>query len=153
MIIGKQGGERVLSIYWFIILGIILVGIVSGVLNVFGSSFDVRTAEAGLLKEKVVDCLVSGGRLNAEIYESEDLLSECAIDLDDKTSTYKDESQQYAIKIGDKEFGNQQLFVQCGLSEDFAKCLDTTIYVLNGDEEMFLEIKTAVGKEEQNVRE
>ena len=144
----KIGGERLLSLYWFVILGIITVGIVSGVLYVTGSNMDAREAEASLLKEKLVDCLVDGGKLNERIYSSDNLLEQCRINLEDS----KYEEVQYAIQIDDdKKFGNQRLLVLCDVKSKEVRCVETKIYVLNNNKGTDLTIKTVVGKEEQNV--
>jgi len=158
----KKADERVLSVYWFVILVIIAVGVVSGVIHVFGANLDIREAEAGLLRDRIVDCLVHQGNLKSEVYNSlesandESLLQICNIDINDKTAKYKDAEQQYAIKIDFKEFGNQAFFVACDpKKENVPKCIETTIYVLEEGEKIeggFLTIKTAVAKIEKNVK-
>ena len=64
----KRGeGEKLVSIYWFVILIIITLGVVAGTLKVFGEDIDIREAEASLLKDKVVDCLIEKGKSSEQI--------------------------------------------------------------------------------------
>ena len=80
--INKKAGERVLSIYLFIIYIIVAVGIVSGVLLFFSSSLDIRKAEAEILGDKVIDCLVEQGGLKPGVL-GWDNLDECGFDFKD----------------------------------------------------------------------
>lgn len=163
---GKKGDEKLLSIYWFVILIIITIGIVAGVLHVFGSNVDVRMAEAGLLRDKIVECLVDKGELVRNLPDS---LKECKIDLNDNTEKYKDR-EQYAVKLElydenlnfleERKFGNTAFFaVACydcyeranEFNEKAPRGEDVTLYVLDKGKGRFLVIKTAVDKYEKNI--
>ena len=143
----KKAGQRILIFYWIIIMIIILIGIVSGVLHIFGSNIDVRRAEAGLLRDNLVSCLIEQGKLKTEIYESENLLEKCKIKIND----------EYAIKLKlknekEKKFGKESLFIGCdNLDNKFPRCIQTTIYILKQDKSAYLEITTVVDKNEKNI--
>lgn len=141
----KQGDEKLMTIYWFLILIIITIGIVSAAVHALGPK-DVRDAEAGLLKEKIIDCLIQQGVLNTTVYNSADLLELCRINLNDKTGKYTE--IQYAIKIDDKTFGNARWLDNCGIQN--VKCEETTVYALSEGKGKYIEIKTAVLKISQN---
>jgi len=162
----KKAGQRVLVFYWILIMVIIAVGIVSAVWNVFGANMDIREAEAGLLKERLVDCLVKEGKL-LDSYEkldsgSLDSLNQiCKIDLKDNTGKYK-ETIQYGIIIGlrdindnyysDKSFGDWTLgvtFQEKG--KHFPSWHRRSVFVLDNDKKAFLEIATFVDKNEKNT--
>ena len=136
----KRGeGEKLVSIYWFVILIIITLGVVAGTLKVFGEDIDIREAEASLLKDKVVDCLIEKGELNSkygdlESNNLESLSNVCNIML----------NQDYYVMINNNEFGDSGILVECDLNQ--ARCYKTSIFVLNNGEKMFLEIKTGVRK-------
>jgi len=77
----KKAGEKVLSIYLFIIYIIVSIGIVSGVLTFYGP-LDVRGVESGILTDKVIDCLVEQGELK------EFNLENCGFDFKDNSQIY-----------------------------------------------------------------
>ena len=142
----KKAGQRVLIFYWVIIMIIVLIGIVSGVLHVFSGNIDIRRAEAGLLRDRIVSCLIDKGKFKTEIYESEDLLNKCKIKI----------SEEHAVQLeidGQKKiFGNENLLETCENSEkNFPRCIKTTIYVLKQNEQAYLKITTAVDKNEKNL--
>jgi len=154
----KGEGEKVLAVWWILVIVIITIGIVSGVLSVFGRPIDIREAEADILRDKVVDCLVEDGKLNSAKYQNlisgdlDSLLSVCKIDLRDKTEKYEG-TEQYALQINKKDFGKVSFFQTCDLDEDvFPRCSEITIYVLDGGKGKFLTIKSAVNKKEKNVK-
>jgi len=66
--INSRGGERVLSIYWFLIFLVVAIAVVSGVYIFFSKPIDVREAEAGILNDKLINCFIENGKLkNFEI--------------------------------------------------------------------------------------
>ncbi len=162
--INKKGGERILSIYLFIIYIIISIGIVSGVILFYGSPFDVRIAEAGVLNSKIVDCLVEQGKLKQNVLVDEfDLLNTCHLNFKDNTRKYAGE-EQYAVDIKlfhlsscsnfrcsnpIKEFGfGEKDFLQYCYAggKKIPKCNTEAVYVLNNEEGMILQITSAVNK-------
>lgn len=150
----KKGDEKILIFYWIIILIIITIGIVAGVVHVFGSNLDIRKAEAGLLKEKLVDCLVDKGELNSRNYNSVNLLETCKINLNDNTAKYKG-IPQYAINLNldgsERNFGNSDLLNEALCNqENQPACISSIIYVLENNQGKFLAIKIAVRKTEKN---
>jgi hypothetical protein len=161
----RKGGERILFVYWFAIAVIVTIGIVAGVLKVAGSNMDVRLAETGLLRDRLVDCLINQGEFNMavfndlESYDDETLLQACKIDLEDKTQKYKG-TEQYAVELGlydenlnlieKKQFGNFAFFVSCGVAGEGLVCLERMVYVLEKGRGRFLKINIAIDKNEKN---
>lgn len=155
----KKAGERILSIYLFIIYIIVSVGIVSGVIIFKSSDLDVREIEAGILSDKIIDCLVEQGRLRADFDENFDLVEECDFNFKDNTKKYQGE-ERYAVKIESFDFnsenlkskieaGKTDLLTYCGLEgEKIPKCNLKELYVLKGDEKILLKINSVVGKVE-----
>lgn len=169
----KKADERVLSIYLFIIYIIVSIGIVSGVLIFYGKQLDIRYAEAGMLNNKVIDCLVEQGKLNPEILKADfNIINFCNLNLKDNTQKSNGE-EQYAIKISLFKFnscsknntrfacsekikeiseGRKDFFEYCGLEgKKIPKCETRKIYVLNNKEEILIELTSAVGKVGQNA--
>ena len=144
MIKNKKAGERILSIYLFIIYIVVAIGIVSGVLLVYGSKLDIREIEAEVLNDKVIDCLTEQGNLEQEVFEQDfDLLSFCGFDFKDNSGKYQGEEQYgVSIELFDfdslielKEkivFGREDFLEFCGLEgKKIPKCSEKKIYVLN----------------------
>jgi len=157
----KKAGERVLSIYLFIIYIIVAIGIVSGVIIFHGTSLDVREKEAGILSDKVIDCLVEQGQLKKEILNTDiDLISFCNFNFKDNTEKYKGE-ERYAVKVEIIDFetnnvektlsiaGNSEFLEFCNEKGDkIPKCNEKKLYVLDGQNKFILRIVSAVGKVE-----
>jgi len=156
----KKAGERVLSIYLFIIYIIVGIGIVSGVIIFYGSGLDVRELEAGILTDSVIDCLVDEGELDGEVLnrgKEFDLMSRCKFDFRDNTEKYGGE-ERYGVKFEVSEFDSEILkneisagrtdFLEfCGSEGDkIPKCDLKEVYVLNNKNKYLLRVQSAVGK-------
>jgi len=161
MIKNKKAGERLLSIYLFIIYIIVIIGLVSGIINFKDSSLDVRNKEAGVLTDKVIDCLVEQGRLREDFFEADfDLIAECDFNFKDNTEKYLGE-ERYAVRVDSFYFENKKalknveagktdLLTYCGLEgEKIPKCNIKELYVLDVlDDKILLKVISVVGKVE-----
>ena len=145
-----------------IIYIIVTIGIVSGVLLVYGAGLDVRKAEAGILSNKVADCLVEKGKLVDEVWESDfNLLEFCNLDLRDNTKNYEGE-EQYGVQVEILSFenkgelkkinvGREDFLEFCKLKgEKIPKCGEKETYVI-GEARLLLKITSAVGKTALNT--
>jgi hypothetical protein len=100
----RKADERLLSIYLFVIYIIVSIGIVSGVFLFYGSPLDVRKVEAGVLSNRVIDCLAEQGRIRAEVFRDDfDLVKFCNFNFKDNTQKSMGE-EQYAVKVGIFDF-------------------------------------------------
>lgn len=71
-------GEKLLSIYWFFILGLTGVAIVGGTAMFYSSNVDARNLEANILMAEISDCLFDGGYIIDEYFDDDfDLISYC----------------------------------------------------------------------------
>ncbi len=157
--INKKADEKILSIYLFIIYIIVGVGIVSGVIIFKDSDLDVREIEAGILTDKVIDCLVEQGKLRTDFDVDFDLMGECDFNFEDNTKKY-DGEERYAVKVESFDFdsgglkeevkaGKTDLLTYCGLEGDkIPKCNLKELYILKGDEKILLKVNSVVGKVE-----
>ncbi|MEK6906748.1 MAG: hypothetical protein AABW81_03940 [Nanoarchaeota archaeon] len=76
----KRGGEKIISIWEFFVLGVVGLGIVAGVWIFYSSNADVRVTESGILYNKIVDCLIQQGYLNENIFMKDfDFFKECKL--------------------------------------------------------------------------
>ena len=69
----NKKGQKLISIWWILVLAIVGAGIVVGVLIHSSANVDVRGAEAEILNEKILDCLFENGFL-AEGFLEENFL-------------------------------------------------------------------------------
>ena len=77
----KKGGEKILSIWWFVVLAIAGGSIVIGVLMFYSADIDTRSLESAVLVERVSACIVNDGILNQGIVGGKfDFFAECGLD-------------------------------------------------------------------------
>lgn len=158
LLTNKKGDERLLSIYLFLIYIIVAIGIVSGVLLFYGSKWDVRMIESGILNNKVADCLIDNGVLNKEVLnETFNLINFCNFDF------VVDGEGEYAVKIILYDFdslekikeisvGPRDFLISCKLEgKKFPKCEERKIYAFNNDKGVLIEIISAIGKINKNA--
>ena len=80
MIKNKRGGEKLFSIWWFLILGITAVGIGYGVLMFYSQDIDVRDFETGLIYSNLGNCLIQNNVVTDEVFKKDfDIYSYCHI--------------------------------------------------------------------------
>lgn len=68
-LLGNKKGEKLISIYWFVILTLVAGGIFIMVNSFYNSPYDVRKVESEILAEKVIDCLYEGGKVNPALMQ------------------------------------------------------------------------------------
>lgn len=80
----KKGGEKYLSIWWYLCLIFVLAGVVVSVWK-FQVVTDVSYIDAGILANRVLDCLVRDGKITREMsnFNIDSFLEECKIKLRD----------------------------------------------------------------------
>lgn len=84
-----------LSIWWFFVLVIIAVGIVSGVVIFYGEKIDVRSMEAEILANRIGDCIIQNGEVKLDLFEkTADIFKFCSLN-----EKMLNESGKYYIHI------------------------------------------------------
>lgn len=79
----KCAVETLLSVWWFFVIALIGLGIVTGVLMYYGTNIDVRGIEASVMSEKLSSCISNNGFLNYSLIESvEEIYSFCGLNKD-----------------------------------------------------------------------
>ncbi|MEJ2497249.1 MAG: hypothetical protein P8Y43_07230 [Sulfurovaceae bacterium] len=61
----KKGTDKLLSMYWFLILFLVAGGIFAMVTVFYSSPYDVREIEAEILADKTLDCISYTGKLSS----------------------------------------------------------------------------------------
>ena len=72
----NKKGDKLLSIYWFAILVIVATGVVIMVNVYYGSPYDVRQVESGILANHVANCIYFGGEVNPSIISPDGFFKE-----------------------------------------------------------------------------
>jgi len=164
----NKRGDKVISIYWFVILLLVAGAMVYMVSVVYGGPYDVRKIEASLLTDKIADCMASGGRFVSAMpgkLNSDNLLQECHINFNNEEYSVWNNDQFYVEinvyffgtknpKIPTIKAGNFQLKDFCGQEgKTLSLCLDRSFYVLEnqGNQAYEVNIISIVRKTEKNA--
>lgn len=170
----KKGADKLISVYWFVILTIVAGGIVLMVNSFYGSPYDVRELETNILSTKVADCIYSGGKMNPALISEQgvfkpefkdNFLKYCKLNFD---TGGEFDPQQYYIQVRffksgeNKQLkntlvgGNPNYIADCTIAEGQDKlsfCLDREFWVKAPTNEIYLvKIKSIVSKVEQNAK-
>jgi hypothetical protein len=168
----NRGAEKIMSVYWFVILFLVAGGIYMMVNSFYGNPYDVREVEANLLSQKIADCISYGGKIDTKIFDgrefnlnfSEIFLEKCGLNFD-----VEDESSEgeYFIsmeffdlslnKLFYFDFGNLNLKSSCVLQEEkdydkLAYCDKSRFYSTKDNEQYLIEITSVIGKVKENVK-
>ncbi len=167
----KRGAEKILSLYWFAILVIVAGGIFAMVYVFYGAPYDVREIEAGILIDRIADCVSYEGVIDSRIIEGrnfnenfkENFLEECHLVLEEngELQYYLEvdfyEFENLGTSVYDVKKGNLNFKSSCVIQEDeefnkLAKCVDRSFYSLDElNNQYIIKILGVVGKSEQNV--
>lgn len=122
MINNKRGGEKLFSIWWFLILGITAVGIGYGVVLFYSQDIDIREFETGLIYSHIGNCIVHNNVLVDEVLNEDfDIYSYCHIDKKVFEESFylnlviKDDEENIIKEIS---IGNLDLRKQCEIVFD-----------------------------------
>ncbi|MDA3836940.1 MAG: hypothetical protein PF542_04925 [Nanoarchaeota archaeon] len=174
MISGKKGGDKIISLYWFVILTLIAGGVVLMTNAFYGKPYDVRNMESEILANKAADCVYSGGKFNPELFSDQGtfkgefkdkFLSKCNLNFKNNKEF---EEEQYYLKVEFFEYthlkeplfflegGNQNYLSDCKIKErskNLPVCLEASFYVNDLASGAYLvKITSIVSKTEQNVK-
>jgi hypothetical protein len=170
----NRRGDKIISVYWFVVLVIVAGGIFGMVYIFYGTPYDVREVEANVLINKIADCVSYAGRINTNlIYNGqinqktgEDFLKECHLNF--KSKEWQDE--QYYIEVNiyrlenldnpvlSIDAGNKNWLSSCILQknkemEKLAKCVRKSFYSLDDKNGQYIiKILGVVRKTEKNVK-
>jgi hypothetical protein len=152
----KKGTEKILSVYWFVILFITAAAIASMVIIFYGEPYDVRQIEANILVNKIADCLSDGENLRQEVMEQsfkDNFLENCNLNFESEDMW---EEEQYYIEIENLNIirGNINLKDSCGLSKETSVvCVERQFYILDKDNKgSMIKILSIIRKTEKNVK-
>ena len=87
----KKAGTKLLSVWWFLVLVIIAIGIVAGTSIFITKKIDTRAVEADILVSRAIICLVNQGIIREDfLKENFNIFQKCALSekIIDKSSNY-----------------------------------------------------------------
>jgi len=179
--LNKRGAEKILAVYWFVVLIIVAGGIFAMVYVFYHGSYDVRDIEANIMINKIADCLSEGGYLREEVFNvtnetfllnKSNFLEVCHLNFNVEE---KWDKEQYYVEINIYKFGevNKLIFEIsegnknwkgfCELQDDkeyerLVKCVKKRFYSLDKEEndeernQYLIEILSIIRKTEKNVK-
>jgi hypothetical protein len=181
MIRNKKASDRILSMYWFLIILLISVAIFAMVYLFYSAPYEVRDLESKILASKIADCLSYQGVLHQGVLSSTqgqfnndfDLLRDCNLNFQvEDEYDWKQEEQYFSeveiYHINDPvnpgiiySNGNLNWKPHCFLKDkkqqdygNLVKCHEERVYSLGPNSEQYLiKILVGVGKIEKNARE
>jgi len=145
LISNKKGSEKLFSIWWFLVLAIVGVGIVAGVYIFYSSEVDIKEIESEALSNKLIDCVVQQGFLIDDFLKADfDVFETCKInkeiiesgDFYFRISLYDTDKNLFRESLAK---GTSAFEVQCEISEnsetkEFPRCLERTENILYYEE-------------------
>lgn len=162
MLKDKKGSEKLLSMWWFLVLIIVGVGIAIGVLVFNSGDFDVKEIQADILAERIILCLVEQGKMREDFFQdSFDIFSKCDLR---KGAFDKEMYFKISVPDGDEmreiEAGNIALVKDCKIEKKvsakyFPVCSEKQEDVLRDGESVkinILAVSNNEGKKEGMIK-
>ncbi len=149
------GGETVIWVYRFILIGLIVLGFIIVMSNFYSIKYDIRPAESVLLARRVINCIATNGITKLEAFYPAQVTA-C-------TGLSKEETGEFYIKAvlsysnsSSFAIGSSTLKPLCGAKGKYVPyCLNQKYYLLlerNGNlERAKLDLLIAIKKFEENV--
>jgi len=107
-LIRNKKGDKIISVYWFVILFLVAAAVVYMTVIFYGTPKDIRNAESEVLANKIAECLSEGGYLKEGILEDssfkDNLLSKCNINFNVEDFSNWKEKTQYYLEIAINKF-------------------------------------------------
>lgn len=163
----KKATEKIISVYWFVILFIVAAAIVYMTASFYGKPYDARQIEADLLADNVAKCISEAGYLNEEVLDpqfTENFLENCNINFNVEDAYGWREQEQYYIELNLADFssgekilevtaGNAELKSFCNLKgNNLPVCLERSLYVIDKNNNQYqADIFSIIRKTEKNA--
>jgi len=168
----SKKAENLISIYWFLILGIIVGGVLIMTNAFYSAPYDVRPLESELLANHVANCLSPGGEMHhllviqGRLFPGfiENFEDNCNLNLDGRkdwnvkeyyvsVEGFESSSKSSAFNVST---GNLNWKADCESEENFKKlpvCFERTYYSYDDSGRAWkLKVITAVAKIKENVK-
>ncbi len=166
--IKNKKGDKLISVYWFVILFIVAGAIVYMTISFYGEPYDIREAEAYILINKVAECLSEAGYLEEGVLSAEfkeNFMEECNLNFEVEDAYDWKQQGQYYLEIDFYNFstnqstgtikkGNEVLKTDCGKKgKSLPVCLERSFYVLDREKNQYqIDILSIIRKTDKNVQ-
>lgn len=171
----KKGEEKMMSVYWFVMIVIIAGAVVAMVSMFYGNPYDVREVEANLMINKFSGCVSDSGNLNEEFLNNSELKGDvsleqtCGFDFSGSSSEVDNERSDYYLEGRFYDFssgkslenysaGSRSFKAQCRTQNEtqeydrLVRCVNRSIYVGNNSESAYeVNVLSVVSKSKENV--
>lgn len=164
----KRGYEKILSMYWFVMIFIVVAGVFTCLAIYYSSSISVRNAELDLMLDRIANCIDPNGYIDSEFLIaiknneefSERFLEKCSLNIyEEKTLKVNSKKLQYYIKIsldsfniqantqsnlGMLELGDAVIDFDCSINnkqnvrEDISICKTKYLYLVDKDNNSYI---------------
>ena len=161
-------GDKIVSVYWFVILFIVAAAIAYMVISFYGKPYDIRGAEADFLTTRMADCLSEAGYLKESVLLKDfqdNFLEKCRINFQTEDVYGWREQGQYYLETNIFNFvsgqlissfnaGNSNLKDSCKLDgETLPVCFEETLYSIDKNNNQYkIDILSIVKKTQKNVQ-
>lgn len=166
----KKGGNKIMAVYWFVILLIVAGAVAYMASAVYGDPYDVREIEANLLVNKIADCFAEGGQLTDKVFDgknflinNDNFLGICKVNFND------DEFNEYYIEANILDFNSKANLLSEPISfgnsnlKDFCEikskknpfCVERSFYTLDKfrtGNQYLVNVLSIVRKTEKNIK-
>lgn len=99
----NKRGDKILTVYWFLILFLVTGGIIYMVYLFYGAPYDVRMIESTALGDQIANCITSQGYLNDSVFNSnfeKNLTSFCHLNFSVEDVYGWGNQTQYYVELG-----------------------------------------------------
>jgi hypothetical protein len=167
----KRGSDKVLSMYWFVVIILVAVGIFAMIYMFYSAPYDVREVESDILASKIVDCISRNGKIDSAFVLDKNLnvLDKCNLNFNVESDFTNKEQYFFDIEILPLEEGSSKILFSGGnvnwksdcFIEDkkgneykkLVKCSEKRIYAVDSSSKQYLiKVLSGVGKSEKNIR-
>jgi len=160
--LNKKADSKILSIWWFLILIIIATGIVIGVMIFFSSNLDVKSNEADIMANKILDCLIKNGYINEDfLVDNTNFLDNCFLN---KAMIVNSGNYYINLKIYEESlvktsliYGNHALEEDCKIklnfieAKNYPECVEKSSIAMDSNGKIFrIDIITGSKQDNQN---
>lgn len=177
----KRGTDKMLAIYWFVVLTLISGGIFAMVYAFYGPPYDVRDIESEIFAERIADCISKRGVISQDFFTGEgfnsasgaSFSSRCNFNFNVEEGYGEKEEIQYFYRVDFYNLanvasplfgfsdGNVNLESDCFIKKEnnkdysrLAKCTERRFYATgNGGQQYLIRIISVIGKSEKNVKQ
>lgn len=175
----KKGTDKILAIYWFVVLTIVAGGIFAMVYVFYGNPYDVRGVESEVLAERIADCISRQGTINSDFFAGGDFNQDIKNTFSERCNFnfnveegYRETMQYFyrveiysidnlATPVFNFYDGNINWESECYIKKDnnkeyarLAKCTEKRFYAVGeGNKQYLIKILSVIGKSEKNVKQ